>query len=386
MNKKILDYTISLMESSTPERPAWNAELLMGHVDFKWNYVDGCMMKAILDIYEATGDKKYLNFVDEFVSYYVSEDGKILGYDKEEYNSDHINGGKVLFPLYFITGKEKYKRAIENLHSQLLTHPRTPAGNFWHKKIYPNQVWLDGLYMTLPFLAEYETRFNQSHGIKDIVKQFTNVYNSMRDEASGLLFHGYDETKEAFWADATTGLSKNFWSRSLGWYIMALVDTAVQIDEQQFDERETLIRYLKEVSDALIKASDPKTGMLWQVTSEQGREGNYLETSSSSALAYALMKGARLGFLPEFYIDKGKKVFNSIVEQKLKTSDDKLPVLTDVCLVAGLGVYSGKGDYELRDGTYEYYVSEPRVENDAKGTAPFLMAFAEIIREGGSLE
>jgi len=382
MDSKILALAGNLTANSTPERPLWNQEVLMGHIKPGWNYIDGCMLKAILDLYDATGEQQYLTFADSFTDYFISDNGQILGYNKEAYNSDFINGGKVLFTLYRFTGKEKYRKGIETLHNQLLSHPRTGSGNFWHKLIYPNQVWLDGLYMTLPFYAEYETLFNRSEKIRDIFKQFQNVHVHMRDAKTGLLYHGRDEALECFWADSATGLSKNFWSRSLGWYSMALLDTAEKIDERQFYEKEMLISYLREVVDSMLAAADNTTGMLWQVTNQGGREGNYLETSASSAFAYVLMKGARLSYLPEYYFDLGKKVFDSVVNNKLVETEHGL-ILSDICLVAGLGVYSGKGDYKERDGTFEYYISEPKVDNDAKGVAPFLMAFAETLRKKG---
>jgi len=380
MYDRVTDLIKHLISQSTPDRPAWNIEVLLGHIPPGWNYVDGCMIKAILDLYDATADNVYLDFADNFIDFCTYDEGSILGYSKDEYNSDHINGGKVLFTLWKLREKSKYRKAIDKLHDQLKSQPRTKSGNFWHKLIYPNQIWLDGLYMTMPFYAEYETLFNRSENIRDIYIQFKNVYENMRDEESCLLYHGRDEALECFWANPVTGLSPNFWSRSIGWYTMALLDTAEKIDEQQFYERETLIIHLKQVIDALLRASDVDTGMLWQVTNMPGRQGNYLETSSSAALAYALMKGSRLEFLPESYFAKGKRVFDSIVSSRLAQSDG-VPVLRDICLVAGLGVYPGKGDYKERDGTYEYYISEPKVNNDAKGVAPFLMAYAEVLRK-----
>ncbi|MCL2853213.1 MAG: glycoside hydrolase family 88 protein [Defluviitaleaceae bacterium] len=380
MYSKIIDMANKFIDDSSPEKPAWNQEVLLGHIKPGWNYIDGCMIKAFLDLYDATQDRRYLDFADNYVDCFISGDGSILGYKQEDYNIDHINEGKVLFTLHRLFGKEKYRKAIDVLYNQLMDHPRTKSGNFWHKKIYPNQVWLDGLYMALPFYAEYETLFNESKNTRDIFTQFKNVYENMRDTSNGLMYHGRDESHECFWADPTTGLSKNFWSRSLGWYCMALLNTAEKIDERQFYERETLIRHLREIVDAVLKVSDKETGMLWQVTTAHGKDGNYLETSASCAFAYTLMKGARLSFLPEYYFGRGKRIFDSVVSEKLKETAEGL-VLTDICLVAGLGVYQGKGSYKERDGTYEYYISEPRVDNDAKGVAPFFMAYAEVYRK-----
>lgn len=376
----IKDFLDNLMEKSTPSKPAWNIEHTLENKPPKWNYIDGCMIKAILEMYYILGEEKYINFVDSFINYYINDNGEILGYNLEDYNSDNINGGKVLFDLYKITKKEKYKKALDLLYSQIMTHPRTSEGNFWHKKIYPNQIWLDGLYMVQPFYMEYEMTFNNKKNYKDIFNNFTTVYERMKDKNTNLFYHGYDQTRESFWANKETGLSQNYWTRSIGWYTMALVDTTEKLDEQFFYEYSTLQSYLKEVLDALLKVIDKKSKMFYQVPNLGELEGNYLETSGTCAIAYSLMKGSRLGYLPTYYFDYGKEIFESVVNNKLILKKDKF-VLKDICLVAGLGGMPGKGDYKLRDGTYEYYISEPVVDNDAKGVAPFLLAFTESYRK-----
>ncbi|MCL2286534.1 MAG: glycoside hydrolase family 88 protein [Firmicutes bacterium] len=383
--KKIINYVDNLLAQSTPEAPAWNIEHTLEGKKPKWNYIDGCMIKAIIDLFYAVGEKKYFDFAKKYIDFFVDDSGGILGYRVDEYNCDNINMGKVLFDLYRASGEEKYKKAISFLHSQLLTHPRTHAGSFWHKKIYPNQVWLDGLYMVQPFYMDYEMLIGGRTNYQDILRQFKNVYDIMLDKDTGLYYHGYDESRQMFWADKTTGLSKNFWTRSIGWYIMALVDTADKLDEQFFYEREILQNYLKEALDSVLKMADPATKMFYQVTNQPTRQGNYLETSGTCAIAYSLMKGARLKYLPDYYFDYGREIFESVVKHKLVLTDDTF-VLKDICLVAGLGGMPGKGDYQPRDGTFEYYVSEPKVDNDAKGVAPFLFAYAEIQKLLGGLK
>lgn len=375
---KFVDY---LLDTSTPAAPAWNIEQVLEGKKPAWNYIDGCMIKAILDLYYATGSKKYFDFVKSYIDFYVDPKGNILGYQVEDYNCDNINMGKVLFDLFKVCNEEKYERAIKLLYSQLSSHPRISLGNFWHKKIYPNQVWLDGLYMVQPFYLEYEKLFNNKKNYGDIVNQFKNVYEVMRDNESGLYYHGFDESKEMFWADKETGLSKNFWTRSIGWYAMALVDTLEKLISQIepfLNEQNILQGYLKEILDGLLKVIDKDTKMFYQVTDAKDREGNYLETSGTCAIAYALMKGARLGCLPSHYFYEGKEIFELVVKHKLIIGEGQF-VLKDICLVAGLGGMPGKGDYQPRDGTYEYYISEPRVNNDAKGVAPFLFSYAEIL-------
>jgi len=379
---QILEFVDSLLATSTPKTPAWNLEWTLKGREPRWNYIDGCMVKAIIDLYGATypttKDSKYWDFAKNYMDFYISEDGALLGYEVEEYNCDQINMGKMLFSLYMDGYNEKYANAIELLYSQLKTHPRIKSGNFWHKKIYPNQIWLDGLYMVQPFYMAYEMRFNGKKNYMDSFNQFKNVQEIMRDPETGLFYHGYDESREMFWANKETGLSPNFWTRSIGWYAMALVDTTEVLDEQLFHEYTQLQGYLKDLMDSVLKFRDPETKMFYQVTNELNREGNYLETSGTCAIAYVLMKGARLEYLPQYYYDYGKEIFDSVVKHKLVSDGDNF-VLKDVCLVAGLGGMAGHGNYKVRDGTFEYYISEPRVNNDAKGLAPFLFAYSEVL-------
>ncbi|MFV0505063.1 MAG: glycoside hydrolase family 105 protein [Lachnospirales bacterium] len=375
---KVLVFLNELIENSTYNKPLWNVEKIVNNGEANWNYIDGCMLKAIMEVYYVTEDEKYLDFVRNFIDYYVDDEGNIVGYKEEDYNCDHINEGKVLFMLNAIHKRDKYKKAINKLYSQLKNQPRTKSGNFCHKLIYPNQIWLDGLYMVQPFYMEYEMLFNKKENYKDIFNQFKRAYYLMKDEKTGLLYHGYDESRQQPWANKETGLSKNFWTRSIGWFVMALVDTIEKLDEMFFYEREELIKYLKEISDALFKVMS-ENYLFYQVTNMGGKKGNYLETSGSCAISYGFMKGARLGYLPSFYFETGERIYNSVLNEKLDMETGFN--LKDICLVAGLGGMAGKGNYKKRDGTYEYYISEPVVNNDGKGVAPFLFAYSEIIRK-----
>jgi unsaturated rhamnogalacturonyl hydrolase len=218
-------YIEELMTKSTAEIPIWNVEKAKSGKKSGWDYIDGCMIMALLEIYSTTGQHKYLNFSDYYEDYRISDDGTVDGYKKTDWNLDNINGAKNLITLYTLTKKKKYRKAAAKFIQQIDGQPRTSEGNFWHKKIYPNQVWLDGLYMALPYYMEYDVLYQKSENINDIYNQFFNVYELMRDKKTGLYYHGYDSTKSIFWADKTTGLSKNFWLRSLGWYSMSLLDT-----------------------------------------------------------------------------------------------------------------------------------------------------------------
>ena len=372
MNYSVIDkYIDRLIEDTTPEAPVWNIENIKHGKAPGWNYIDGCMMTSLYSIYKITGNKKYLDFIDKFVDYYVFEDGSIRGFKLDTYNVDNLNEGRVLFDLYRETGKEKYKKAIDLLYLQISGQPRTALGNFWHKKIYPDQVWLDGLYMAQVFYTRYEAEFNGGKNYKDIVSQFKNVYDNMYDKNKRLYYHGWDYSKKAFWSDPETGLSKSFWLRSVGWYTVGLVDAISYMDDDEY--RNKLIAIFKDTIEGLERYIDPAKKMFWQVVDQGGREGNYLETSGSAMIAYAMLKGARLGFVDKRFALVGEEVFNGICNEYLTETDGKLN-LGGICLMAGLGPESNR----KRDGTYEYYISEPVVENDAKGTGPFVMAYTEI--------
>lgn len=373
MKYDVIDkYIDRLIDETQPEAPIWNIENIRLGKKPAWNYIDGCMMTSLYTIYKQTGDKKYLDFIDRFVDYYVFDDGSIRGYKLETFNLDNLNEGRILFDLYKETGKEKYAKAIELLHRQIVEQPRTEYGNFWHKAIYPNQVWLDGMYMSEVFYTRYVSEVGNGD-FSEIVKQFESVFDHMYDKEKKLYYHGWDCSKQAFWADKQTGLSKNFWLRSIGWYCVALTDVLSYLPDSAVKEKQALGKIFKATIEGLEQYIDPETHMFWQVVNYIGREGNYAETSGSSMIAYAMMKGARLGYVDKRFAEIGKSVFNGICEKYLKETDGKLN-LGGICLVAGLGPENNP----RRDGSYEYYISEPVVENDAKGTGPFVMAYTEI--------
>lgn len=370
---KIRNYVLYLLNNSSAEKPMWNLEMIRAGKANKWNYIDGCMITSVLSIYDMTGRKEFLDFADSFVSWFVNEDGTIRTYDPEEKNLDNVNAARNLFALYDLTGREKYRKAIETVRHQLDIQPRIKAGNFWHKAVYPNQVWLDGLYMAQPFYMQYETKYNKMEMCEDSFHQFQNVEKCMKDPKTGLYYHGYDESRKMYWADPVTGCSKNFWLRSLGWFMAALVDTASVMDENLYYEYRYLQKMLKDVAEAILPYQD-ESGMFWQVVNYPHEKGNYLETSGTALIAYALLKGERLGYLPERFAKAGEKAFEGICNTYLSENEDGTLKLGGICLVAGLG---GK---HKRDGSREYYYSEPVVENEAKGVAPFILAYTELLR------
>ena len=373
MHETIERYILELVRRSTPRRTAWNLEKIREGKDVSWNYIDGCMLTALLAMTEITGDDRYAAFVEQVGDSFVREDGTIDTFEADKHALDDYNEGRILFPLYARTEKEKYRKAAEYLYRSLKEQPRTEEGNFWHKLIYPNQVWLDGTYMALPFLAMYENTFGKGD-IGDIMQQLRTVRKRMRDPETGLYYHGYDASRKAFWADPETGLSKNFWLRAIGWYSLALTDL-IEILPKGMEERAELADTLRELLEAISHYADPETGMYLQVVDQKGREGNYPETSGSAMIACAMLKGARLGVLDEGFRELGKKTFEGIQNRFLKIRDGMVG-LENICLVAGLGPENNR----RRDGSYEYYISEPVVSDDAKGAAPFVLCYTEIRR------
>ena len=372
-------YVERMMAESTPERPLWNIEKIREGKVNGWNYIDGCMMIALLNLHRITGESRYYEFAEHFLDHYVFEDGSLRGFKEADYNLDNICEGRVLFDVYRMSGKEKYRRAIDTLYGQIQRQPRTHEGNFWHKQIYPNQVWLDGLYMAQVFYARHTMEMENGAHIDDIRKQFRTVRERMYDPETGLYRHGYDASKTAFWADPETGCSKNPWLRSLGWFSAALIDVTAEIDDASFRAYMTAIA--QELAKNLMPYIDEDANMLWQVPNQPGREGNYPETSGSAMVAYFYLKGARLGMLDASYAAVGAKIFHAICRRYLSETDGKLN-LGGICLVAGLGPENNR----RRDGSYGYYISEPVVENDAKGLAPFLMCYTELLLSGMPLD
>ena len=372
MYGKIDSYVLHLIQQSSPEKTAWNIERVRQGKPASWNYIDGCMLTALLEMARILGDSRYSDFVESFVDSFIGEDGTIRTWEKEKQTLDDINEGRVLFPLYAMTDKEKYRLAAERLHAALQQQPRTHEGSWWHKAIYPNQVWLDGIYMAQVFAALYEKHFGQGD-YSDVVGQLRIVRQHMFDEQKRLYYHGYDASRTVFWADKETGLSQSFWLRAMGWFAIALVDLAEILPEGS--EKAEVAALLSEMMAGVSTYADEDTGMYWQVVDQPGREGNYLETSGSRMMAYAMLKGARLGVLAKEYAAKGLKTFDGIVNKYLTFHDEGID-LGGICLVAGLGP---EKDHR-RDGTYAYYISEPVVNNDAKGVAPLVLCYTEVRR------
>ena len=337
----------------------------------KWTYDHGLVLKGIEQVWRNTNDKQYLEFIQRSMDHFVADDGSIRTYSLEDYNIDNILPGRNLLFLYKITGKEKYRKAAATLREQLKTHPRTSEGGFWHKKIYPSQMWLDGLYMGEPFYAEYAATFHDDAAFDDIAKQFILMERHARDDKTGLLYHGWDESRKQRWSNPETGRSPNFWGRAMGWYAMALVDTLDNFPRQH-PQRAELVAILNRVARAVAKYQDPRSGLWYQVLDKAGEKGNYLESSAACMFVYALAKGVRNGYLPASYRQIAQKGYRGILKEFVKTDANGQVNLEGTVSVAGLG------GNPYRDGSYEYYLSEKVVTNDPKGVGALLFATTEM--------
>ena len=340
-----------------------------------WNYEDGVLLMGCRRMYEASGSREYRDYILRYLEQRVMPDGSIPTYNKDQNNLDDLNCGKVLFFALDETDDPRYLRALEYHMERLHRHPRCQCGSFWHKDIYPNQIWLDGLYMAQPLYMEYETRCNGMENYNDIMQQFRNVRKYLYSEEKGLYFHGFDEARIQPWADPVTGCSANFWSRAMGWWLIAMVDTLEVMNPQVYEHYRELQDLFREAVKGILPYRDTENGLIFQVIDRADAPGNYTESSGSVMVAAAIMKGVRLGtLLEEKYLSIGREMFESVVENKLRPGEDGVVRLQDICHVAGLGPGN------KRNGSLEYYFSEPISADDAKGVGPFMMAYAEYLR------
>jgi unsaturated rhamnogalacturonyl hydrolase len=343
----------------------------------RWEYTPGLVLKSILELAQRTGDERYWKYVEAYYDGMIDADGTIHAYRIDEYSLDRVNPGKPLFALYEKTHNEKYRKAIETLRKQLREHPRTSDGGFWHKKRYPHQMWLDGLYMGAPFLAQYAKVFHEPAALDDVITQFVLMEKHARDDKSGLLYHGWDESRQQKWADPATGRSPAFWGRAMGWFAMGIVDT-LEFVPPDHPRRGELLGILGRLAEAVVKVQDAKSGVWWQVVDQPNREGNYLEASVSVMFASSLLKASRLGYIDAKYRDAGRRAWRGILEQFIEVDKDGLTNILHVCQVAGLGGDPEKERY--RDGTYDYYINEKIRSNDPKAVGPFIFTAMEMER------
>jgi unsaturated rhamnogalacturonyl hydrolase len=316
-------------------------------------------------------DPKHAQYMKDYIDYFLHDDGSISGQKHSDFNIDRVRPGNSMITLYEDYGDEKYKLGIETLVHQMEEQPRTNSGGFWHKKVYPYQMWLDGLYMASPFLTRYAAVFDQPRWFDEVTFQLQEVYKHTLDPTTGLVYHAWDESRQQRWSQPETGQSKHFWSRGTGWYMMALVDVLEYLPEDHPD-RNALINILNDLSAVLMKVQDTETGLWYQVLDMGGREGNYIEASGSAMFIYAFAKGAKMGVLDQNYLNIANTAFDNMIDHLVIEDEDGYPTLTQTCGACGLG------GNPYREADYNYYISEKIVDNDQKGVAPLIMAAIEL--------
>jgi unsaturated rhamnogalacturonyl hydrolase len=340
-----------------------------------WNYELGTLLVGVDAVMQSSTDGRFFQYIQIAVEPFIGPDGSISTYKVDEYQLDSILLGRQLLLLYGVTKQEKYAKAATVLYEQLKHQPRTASGGFWHKQRYPNQMWLDGLYMAEPFYAEYAATFHHPEAVADIGLQFRLIDEHARDAKTGLLRHGWDESKQQRWADKETGQSPEAWARAMGWTMMALVDTLDYLPAES-TERKELLAQLGRDAAAVVRYQDKDSGLWWQVMDQGGRAGNYMESSASCMFVYALTKGVRNGYLPAEYRTNAERGYRGVLDRFVEAGPGSDVTLKGTVKVGGLG-----GD-PYRSGTFEYYISEPVVSNDPKGVGPFILASVEIEKAG----
>lgn len=391
MKSKIKLLSIFLLIAMTPGKgfsqeqvPAWSEKMAKTVMTIwkdslemergkpvKWAYDQGVVLEGIANIWKRTGNGEYFKYIQKSMDFFITKEGSISRYKQSDYNIDHIKNGRSLLLLFKATQQEKYYKAATLLRQQLKDHPRTNEGGFWHKKIYPYQMWLDGLYMGEPFYTEYAAAFHDQAAFTDIANQFIYMERHARDTKTGLLYHGWDESRKEKWADKTTGLSPHFWGRAMGWFGMGLVDVLENFPEDHPQRRE-LLNILSRFATAVSSVQDPSSGVWYQILDKPTGKGNYKEASASSMFVYAIAKAVRLGYLPESYEAVARKGYEGLISEFIETDSKGQVNLKGTVSVAGLG------GNPYRDGSYEYYLSEPVVVNDPKGVGAFMQASNEM--------
>jgi len=361
-------WSVRMAESEMIRNPSlWMADFV---TEKKWNYTQGLMGLAFLRLYDATGDRRYFDYARGYADSLIDADGNIFKYRMDNYNLDQVNPGKMMFILHDLTSDPRYEKVIQTLYRQLQDQPRIAEGGFWHKMVYPDQMWLDGLYMGAPFYAEYALRYNRPDDFSDVVNQFLVVASHTYDPATGLYRHAFDASGKMAWADSVTGQAPHAWGRAIGWFTMAIVDVLDFLPRDQ-PGRDELTGILQGIVNKLSEIQDPATGGWYQVPDRSGAEGNYIETSCTAMFAYSIFKGVRMGYLDGKYLAVAEKAYLGLLDNFIVTNPDGTVSMKNICGVAGLG------GNPYRDGSYEYYIGEVIRDNDPKGVGPFIMASLE---------
>jgi unsaturated rhamnogalacturonyl hydrolase len=365
--KKFLNHLIQ----DNQIKPGENIEEIQNKRPAVWNYEMSVVLMGFERLWEKTKDEKYLAYTKKIIDQFINSDGTIRTYNLEEYNFDNVPAGRQLLFLYKVYKDEKYLKAATKIRQQLAWQPRNKVGGFWHKLKYPTQMWLDGLYMAAPFYAAYTSSNPNDNDFSDIIHQFVIMEKYSRDQASGLLYHGWDESRLQKWANPKTGQSPEFWSRAMGWYMMGLVDVLDYIPKNH-PRRNELIGILNRLAKSVVNYQDKKSGVWWQITNKANQKDNYLEASSTAMFVFALAKGIRMGYLSNEYHQAVQFGYNGMIKEFVVVDNDKKVHYTKAVSGAGLG------GIPYRDGTYSYYVNEPKRDDDLKAIGPFIQACIEM--------
>lgn len=393
MNRTIMRWGVALLlaagfvscgDNGKTDEEAWSVKLARSEMQRfpepwmiekakkpRWGYTHGLVVKSMLELWKHTGDSAYYEYGKIYADSLIDEKGKIRTMKYLSFNIDNVNPGKILFDLYDRTQDVRYKIAMDTLRKQMTEQPRTREGGFWHKLRYPHQMWLDGIFMASPYLAQYGVAFGDTAVFADVVNQITLIARKTYDPVTGLYYHGWDESRTQAWANKETGCSPNFWSRSIGWYAAALVDVLDYLPAQTAG-RDSILHLVDGLAASLVKYQDPETGVWYQVTDQGNREGNYLESSATALFVYFLSKAIREGYISADYKAPTDKALNGMIKQFVKEEADGSYTITNCCAVAGLG-----GEPVYRDGSYGYYISEPVIENDPKSVGSIILAAIE---------
>lgn len=358
----------------------------------KWSYVMGIELEAMLDTYLKYGNPRVWEYCKEYTDTMINAQGEIRGYQLKDYNLDNIRTGHFVARMYQQKPEQKNLIAMREMMKQLRQQPRTEEdGVFWHKAIYSYQVWLDGIFMGLPFYtmaAPILLSAKEAGKVyDDVIQQVKTTYERTFDPQTGLNRHAWDETHEMFWADPQTGLSQHCWGRAQGWYTMALIELLDALPTN-YARRQEVVAILQQDLENVVKWQDKESGLWYQVMDAPNREGNYLEATCSSMFAYALLKAYRKGYVANnAFQDAGIRAYQGILQHFIRVNDDETISLTHCCSVAGLGpglsekvkrAAPNVKENRRRDGSYNYYLSEPVRDNDAKGVGPFIWASLEM--------
>ncbi len=340
----------------------------------KWSYDYGVVWRGMEMLWELTGNEAYLKYIIDALDVMVREDGSVPLYSREEHNLDYLMNGRLLISAFLLTGDRKYGLAAAALRSQLHSQPRCTDGGFWHKKIYPYQMWLDGQHMAVPFYIRYDLTVGNGEGLEDAARQLILAWEHTFDPSKGLPVHGWDESRASLWADPVTGRSAHAWGRAVGWYMSALCDSLEMLPKGTSGYPRVL-----EIFNALAEKllSIREDGVWLQVPDCPGRTGNYPESSASCLIDYAILKGARLGLLPSACSQSGKGSFEAIQRHFAGRMRNGELFIAKCCRGAGLGGRSG------RDGSFDYYISEDVVSGDLKAEGAYIQAACEYHRAGG---